>query len=74
MSQPSPALLLKPEVLAKTRLSAATLWRQVTAGKFPQPVKIGERRVAWRADDVDRWMASLPRVKKSASSKDSEAA
>jgi prophage regulatory protein len=74
MAQTSPTLLLKPEVLAKTRLSAATLWRQVTAGKFPQPVKIGERRVAWRTADVDCWMASLPQVKKPTSADGSEGA
>ena len=36
--------------------SAATLWRKVKAGGFPQPVKLSERVTAWRVEDVRAWM------------------
>ena len=39
-------------------VSAATLWRWVAAGRFPQPARIGERVTAWRAADVRAWMES----------------
>ena len=32
--------------------SSATLWRKVKAGTFPQPVKLGPRITAWRAEDI----------------------
>ena len=38
--------------------SAATLWRKVKAGSFPQPVKLSERVTAWRCEDVHAWMRS----------------
>jgi prophage regulatory protein len=38
--------------------SAATLWRMVAAGDFPQPVKLGPRITAWRLRDVERWIAT----------------
>ncbi|WP_442782289.1 helix-turn-helix transcriptional regulator [Collimonas fungivorans] len=37
-------------------ISAATLWRWVAAGKFPAPIKLGERVTAWLSVDVQRWL------------------
>lgn len=44
-------------VCAKVALSRATLDRLVDAGKFPSPIKLTERRLAYNAADVERWMA-----------------
>jgi len=56
-TEPSPELQLLPEVIARTRLSAPTIWRLERKGKFPKRLVIGIRRVAWRVADLDRWMA-----------------
>ena len=56
-TEPSPELQLLPEVIARTRLSAPTIWRLERKGKFPKRLVIGLRRVAWRAVELDRWMA-----------------
>lgn len=45
---------LIPHVLP---FSAATLWRKVKSGEFPQPVKLSARVTAWRWEDVNRWIA-----------------
>lgn len=29
-----------------------TWWAGVKAGRYPQPLKIGQRAVAWRAEDI----------------------
>jgi predicted DNA-binding transcriptional regulator AlpA len=50
-------LLLLPEVAERTRLSDTTLWRLEKAGRFPKRIKIGFKRVAWRAIDIDAWIA-----------------
>ena len=39
-----------------------TVSRWVREGTFPQPVKIGPRRIAWRRADVERWLASRQNV------------
>ena len=52
-----PELQLLPEVVARTRLSAPTIWRLERKGKFPKRLVIGIRRVAWRVTELDRWMA-----------------
>lgn len=33
--------------------------------KFPEPVEVSKNMVAWYADEVDAWMANLPRRRSS---------
>jgi prophage regulatory protein len=35
--------------------SAATLWRRVSDGSFPQPVQLSKRVTAWRMSDIQKW-------------------
>lgn len=44
-------------VCAKIALSRATLDRMVAAGRFPKPINLTERRLAYNAADVEAWMA-----------------
>lgn len=55
-STPAPLLRL-PAIKEKTGLSAATIYRYMKAGKFPKPIKIGDRAVAWLSDEVEIWSA-----------------
>lgn len=47
-----------PEVLAKTGLTRASVYRLAQAGKFPSSVKLSERSSGWRESEVDSWVAS----------------
>ena len=49
-------LLRLPAVLAQTGLSRAWLYQLVKDGKFPAPIKIGERSVAWVSAEIDDWV------------------
>lgn len=42
-----------------TSLSKTSLYDAMKAGRFPQPVKIGSRAVAWRESDIMAWMDAL---------------
>lgn len=44
-------------VCTKVAVSRATLDRLVQRGKFPTPVRISERRLAYNAAAVEQWMA-----------------
>lgn len=44
-------------VCSKVAVSRATLDRLVQSGKFPTPVRITERRLAYEAAAVEQWMA-----------------
>lgn len=46
-----------PSVLARVGRSRASLYRDIAAGLFPGPVKIGARAVGWDAREVDRWIS-----------------
>ena len=58
---PSETRILRlPEVLTITGLSRSQIYRMVAAGQFPPPVRIGERAVGWREEDVQHWLESRP--------------
>jgi prophage regulatory protein len=54
-------LLLKAEVLDRTKVGYTTLWSMMRRGQFPLSVSLG-RRVGWFESEVDNWLAALPRV------------
>ena len=45
-----------------TKLSRVTIWRLEKEGKFPPRIKISQKRIGWRKDEVTKWIESLPRV------------
>jgi prophage regulatory protein len=49
-------VLRMPEVVKKTGLSPATIWRWVKADKFPKPFKITERATGWFEHELDEWL------------------
>lgn len=51
-------LLREKRVVEKTGLARSAIRRDVKAGTFPAPVKIGERAIAWYAHEVDEWIRS----------------
>lgn len=52
-------LLDKWAVEEKTSLDITTIYRKMKAGTFPQPVRVGKRRVAWRESDIAAWQEGL---------------
>lgn len=51
------ALLRRHDVERLTAQSRATLYRKISQGAFPKPIKIGPGSVRWRASDIDAWLA-----------------
>lgn len=51
-------LLKLPIVQELTSLPVSTLYAWVKQGRFPSPVKLGVRSVAWRLSDVQSWLDS----------------
>jgi prophage regulatory protein len=52
-------LLDKWAVEERTSLDITTIYRKMKAGTFPQPVRVGKRRVAWRELDIAAWQEGL---------------
>jgi prophage regulatory protein len=49
-------LISRNEVMNRTSLSRATLFRKERAGEFPKAVKISTSRVAYDANAVEAWI------------------
>lgn len=62
MSGNNDRLLRMPEVLERVAFSRSSLYRAFESGRFPSPVKLGQRSVAWRESEVSRWLAERPPV------------
>jgi prophage regulatory protein len=43
-------------VKSKVGLETSQIYQLVAAGKFPAPVPIGARAVAWVEDEIDAWI------------------
>ena len=54
-------LLHRREVEARTGLSRTSIYRQMEAGRFPRPVKVGPKAVRWSEHEIEAWLSSLPR-------------
>ena len=54
----SPRLLRLPEVRTRTGLPTSTLYALMADGKFPKPVKLSARSVAWPESGVTDWITS----------------
>jgi prophage regulatory protein len=45
-----------PAVKALTGLSRSTLYAMMAGGRFPKPMKLGERAVGWIEADIAAWL------------------
>lgn len=52
------SLLRLREVTRRTGKSRSSVYRDVAAGTFPAPVKLGERASAWPEHEISAWCAA----------------
>lgn len=45
------------QLTAEIGISRAHLYQLVKRGEFPQPIKIGNRAIAWPAQAIEAWIA-----------------
>lgn len=55
-------LLRLPEVESITGLKKSAIYLWVKQGEFPTPVKLGTKSVAWRSDEIEKWISSRKRA------------
>lgn len=54
---------LSPNRVAElTSLHRASIYRKVATGDFPAPIRVSERRIAFKESEVRAWMASREKV------------
>ena len=58
VAKPDASLLRLNDFLPSLPFARATLWRMVSAGTFPAPVKVSSRITAWKRVEVETWVAA----------------
>lgn len=53
----STRLIRRQEVQVKTGLGASSIYALMSECKFPKPITLSIRRVAWIESEVDQWIA-----------------
>jgi prophage regulatory protein len=57
----APALFLRIRTVVRmTGLGRSTIYRLMADKKFPTPVRLGPRAIAWRRGDLERWSEARP--------------
>ena len=54
---PGSALMSAKELSSLINRSRASIWRDVQAGRLPQPIAIGPQARRWRVEDVRAYLA-----------------
>jgi len=54
----SDRILRRKDVELLTGLSRSTIYRHVSAGTFPAPIKLTERLIGWRESAISGWVES----------------
>ena len=57
-----PQLVCLKIALRMVSASRSSIYRWIHAGTFPVPVRIGERAIAFKLSELEKWIESRPRV------------
>ena len=49
-------LLRLPQIIAATGMQRSTVYDAIREGRFPKPVPLGGRMVAWSSDEIAEWI------------------
>jgi prophage regulatory protein len=58
----APVFVRMAAVVRMTGLGRSTIYRLMAEDKFPSPVRLAKRAVAWRRVDLEVWSAGRPTV------------
>ncbi|WDF71503.1 helix-turn-helix transcriptional regulator [Novosphingobium sp. KACC 22771] len=54
--------LRMPDVVRRTGMSRATVYRRIGAGEFPRPRQLSLNAVGWLDHEITEWIISRPPV------------
>ena len=55
-------LLRREDVEVRTGLARSSIYRLMRLGRFPEPLRIGDRAVRWSEAELSTWLASRPKA------------
>lgn len=55
---PTSRIVRIPEASKRIGLSRASIYRLMAIGAFPKALKLSERAIGWKEEDLNDWLAS----------------
>ena len=55
-------LLTRQEVQDRCRMCRSSIYRLMSEGRFPLPIRVGLRAVRWLESEIDEYLAGRPRA------------
>lgn len=52
------AILRRKQVETRTGLGRSSIYDYIKAGRFPHPIRIGDRAVGWLESEIDAWLTA----------------
>lgn len=49
-------ILKLPDVMGRCALSRSSIYAYIQNGKFPKPIRLGERAVGWMEAEISAWI------------------
>lgn len=59
---PEKRFIRLPEVIRRTGLSRATIYRMMSQGAFPRSKSLGKRIACWDSGEIDAWIRKFHRI------------
>lgn len=56
---PKEGFVRLPQILAVIPISKSQFWLGVKNGRYPKPIKLGEKTTVWRVEDIRCLIASI---------------
>mgnify|MGYP006076168013 CR=1 FL=1 len=54
-----PQILRRKQLETRLGLSRSSIYQMMADGKFPYPIKLGNRSVGWKSSDIEKWLEDL---------------
>ena len=63
MALPDRELLTVKQVAKQLKVGVRTVWRWVSQGIFPEPIRISPQTIRWNPEDIERLLQERRRTK-----------
>ena len=57
VAEREPLLITARQLASKLNVSTRTLWRMLSAGRLPVPIRVGGI-VRWRTEEIEKWISA----------------
>jgi len=57
---PRAAVVRMRQLIVMLGLSRSSIYRFISLGQFPAPIRLGDKAVGWRVNEIEEWLNARP--------------